>query len=266
MRPPPLSRSDFLRPLLLGALASPLVPPPASVAAAAARPVITDKVYLDLRIIKRYDVEVLEDSAVRGRLTLGLYGKEAPLGVARYLEFIDGTPGQYARSGGGPAYSGATFDRVRPGELLEGGRIAGLKQTEFAGALEWEYMSRLLPQLRPVLEANDLTHTSRGLLTRERFNAGGPEFGLTLGAAPSLDNSHEIIGEVVDGLELLVTIEGMPFITGKSIDPPGSAKATVFSAQKALFSSISKGVGDSRAEDRTGKLLRRVEIVACGRL
>lgn len=259
-----VSRGDVLRAMLV----LPLARPPPAVAAGSARPAITDRVYLDVRIIQRYDVEVLEDAAVRGRLELGLYGADAPLGVARYLEFIDGTAGQYAKSGGGPAYSGATFERLRPGVLLEGGRIAGLKQTEFAGALEWEYMSRLLPQLRPVLEANGLAHERRGLLTRERFaaNAGGPEFGLTLGPAPSLDASHEVIGEVVGGADVLAAIEALPYITGKSIDPPGSAKDAAFTAQRALFSGLSKGIGDSRAEDRTGKLLRRVEIVKCGRL
>ena len=125
------------------------IPAVSTAAVPTSRATVTQRVYLDVRIIKSFQVEVLEDAAIRGRLVIGLFGKDAPNSVDRFLDFVKGTIGQYQRSGGGPAYSSATFDRIRPGELLEGGKIAGLKQTEFAGNMEWEYMSRLLP-LRPV--------------------------------------------------------------------------------------------------------------------
>ena len=139
-----------------------------------------------------------------------------------------------------------------------------MKQTTFAGALEWEYMSRLLP-LRPPIEVNELRHTRRGLLTRERFNSG-PEFAIALDAAPRLDGTHEVFGSVETGLELIDMVEALPFITGKSLETPGSPADVVFDAQKQLFSGLAKASGDARAEDRTGKLLRRVEITACGLL
>lgn len=250
------ARGDFVR----GAAAAALLLLPGPAAAAA----VTTRCYLDVRVINRYDVAVLEDAATRGRITLGLFGRDAPLGAARFLEFISGTTGQFGASGGGgPAYAQASFERLRPGALLEGGRISGLKQTRFAGNLEWEFLGRLLPDLRPVLEVNDLMHDRRGLLTRDRFESG-PAFGITLGAQPSLDGSREVIGQVEGGLELLDLIEGLPFVTGKSLDEPGSAADEVFKAQKALFTGLSKAVGDDRAEDRTGKLLRRVEITGCG--
>jgi hypothetical protein len=46
----------------------------------------------------------------------------------------------------------------------------------------------------------------------------------------------------------------------------GTAANAVFTAQREFFTGLSKAVGDSRAEDRTGQLLRRVEITKCGRL
>ena len=94
---------------------------------------VTDRVFLDISIIKRYDVEVLEDAATRGTLTFGLFGDAAPKGVAKFLDFVDGRVDQFAKSGGGPAYSSACFDKLQPGVQLEGGRIAGLQQTTFAG-------------------------------------------------------------------------------------------------------------------------------------
>ena len=270
-------RDALLKPFLAAALASPaaLFDPRAATAATlpAAAPrkptteaAVTQKVFLDLRIIKRFDVEVLEDAAVRGRLEIGLFGKDAPLATKRFIEFIEGTTGQFAKNAGGPAYSSATIDNIKPLTLVQGGKIAGLRQTSFAGTLEWEYLSRLLPNLTPVLEVNDLSHDRRGLLTVERFNNGGPDFGITLSNVPALDDTREVIGYVMNGAELLEEIEGLPFITGRSIEEPGSVGDEVFKAQKSLFSGLSKGIGDARAEDRTGKILRRVEITKCGLL
>jgi len=218
-------------------------------------------------------VEVLEDAAIRGRLTFGLFGDDAPLAARRFLDFVDGTAGQFKTSGGGPAYSSGSFFRLKPGVAIEGGRINGLRLTDFAGQREYEYMSRLVP-LRPLLEANKLRHDRRGLLTRTIFNPG-PEFAVTLGAAPALDGDNEIFGQLegatsagggLSGADLLDVLEGLPFITGKSLEGEGTAANAIFTAQRSLFSSLAKSSGDTRAEDRTGLLLRRVEITRCGRL
>ena len=264
-----LARDALVRQLFAAALSGTAVLHREQRASAAVAPAaaVTQRVFLDLRIIKEFNVEVLEDAAVRGRLEIGLYGRDAPLATAKFLDFIQGTTGQYAKTGGGPAYSQAQFERIRPGELLEGGRIAGLRQTDFAGGVEWEYLSRLLPTLRPVLEVNELRHDARGLLTIERFGDGGPNFGVTLGAAPQLDGTREVIGRVEsDPQGLLAQIEQLPYITGKSLEGEGTAANSVFQAQKSFFTTLSKAAGDSRSEDRTGKLLRRVEITQCGLL
>jgi len=270
----PSSNSLGRRPLVHLALASAAVGSDGSASHAAvvapdkaqkaAPPTVTQKVFLDLRIITRFDVEVLEDAAVRGRLVCGLYGKDAALGAERFVDFVRGTVGQFRDSGDGPSYRSSGFERISPGELLEGGRIAGLQQEPFAGVLEYQFRSRLLP-LRPLLEANELRHQRRGLITRRLLEAG-PEFGVTLGPAPRLDGGWEVIGEVLSGGELLEQIEALPFVTGKSLEEPGSVADEVFKAQKKVFSSLSKGLGDTRAKDRTGQLLRRVEITNCGLL
>ena len=137
---------------------------------------------------------------------------------------------------------------------------------DFAGTQEFQYLSRLLP-LRPVLEANDLKHDARGLLTRPILSPG-PEFGVTLNPTPNLDGSHEVIGQLdrnsPENFVLLAQLEELPYITGKSNEGEGTAANAVFQAQKAFFGGLSKSVGDTRSEDRTGKLLRRVEITRCG--
>eukprot|EP00316_Scyphosphaera_apsteinii_P001394 CAMPEP_0119302834 /NCGR_PEP_ID=MMETSP1333-20130426/4365_1 /TAXON_ID=418940 /ORGANISM="Scyphosphaera apsteinii, Strain RCC1455" /LENGTH=301 /DNA_ID=CAMNT_0007305311 /DNA_START=183 /DNA_END=1088 /DNA_ORIENTATION=- len=225
-------------------------------------PAVTARCFLDLRIIQRFDVEVLEDAAVRGRMVFGLFGVDAPAGVSRYMDFITGKIGQFREIGDGPSYRSSSFEQLQPGVIVEGGRITGLDQTQFAGTLEYEYRSRLVP-LRPVLEVNGIRHERRGLLTRKTFNAG-PEFAVTLGPAPSLDGMWEVIGQLEEGGELLDLIETLPYITGRSLEEPGSVADQVFKVQRSLFTSVSKSIGDTRAKDRTGQLLRRVEITNCG--
>ena len=65
---------------------------------------------------------------------------------------------------------------------------------------------------------------------------------------------------------LLAAMEDLPYITGTSLEGERTAANAVFTAQRSFFSALSKAVGDTRAEDRTGLLLRRVEITRCGRL
>jgi len=233
---------------------------------------VTDRVFFDVRVITRYDVEVLEDAALRGRLVFSLFGNDAPKTVQKFLEFVDGTPGQWKSSGGGPMYSSGSFTKLQPGVMLEGGTINGLRLTTFAGEQDYEWMSRLLP-LRPILEANDLKHDRRGLLTRALFNPG-PEFGITLGPTPALNGDNEVFGQLEpdaggDGLHgeaLLAAMEGLPYITGKSQEGEGTSANAVFQAQRSFFTTLSKTIGDTRAADRTGQLLRRVEITRCGRM
>lgn len=223
---------------------------------------VTDKVFIDLRVIKSYDVEVLEDAAIRGRLVIGLFGSDAPEAVKRYMEFIQGTVGQFADRADGPSYASSSFEKIRPGEAVGGGRITGFDQEPFAGVMEYQYRSRLVP-LRPVLEVNDLRHDRRGLLTKQRLSPG-PEFAITLDTAPKLDGSNEVFGQVLEGAELLEVLEHLPYITGSASEGKGTAADAVFTAQRALMMTIAKGAGDTRAADRTGQLLRRVEITKVG--
>ena len=131
----------------------------------------TSKVFLDLRILKDYNKEVLEDGAVRGRVVIGLYGKEAPKTVAHFLQF-------FPKAGDRPSYSTGAFFRHEPGKWLEGGRISGLFPTQLAGSESFEWNGGVYPLKAPV-EANELHHDRKNLLSHKKFNAG-PEFAVLL--------------------------------------------------------------------------------------
>ena len=84
------------------------------------------------------------------------------------------------------------------------------------------------------------------------------------GSTFSSENDPELVREALPfSLKLM---EGLPYITGRSLEELGSVSDGIFNAQKGLFGGLAKGMGDARAEDRTGRLLRRVEMVNCGLL
>jgi cyclophilin family peptidyl-prolyl cis-trans isomerase len=229
---------------------------------------VTTKVYLDLRILKDYNKEVLEDGAVRGRIVIGLYGDEAPKTVAHFLQFFPKVPGE------APGYATGSFFRHEPGKWLEGGKISGLFPTQLAGSESYEWNGAIYPlrapleanspPLRAPLEANSLRHDRKWLLSHKKFNAG-PEFDILLSPASELDSSNTVFGEVLAGQDLLLEMAQLPFVTGRSLDPTGSVASNVWSAQNQYFRGLAKSLGDTRVQKTfPGKLLRRVEITKAG--
>ena len=224
------------------ALSAPVTPAPPALAAttkATDSAVATARGFLDLRIIQRFDVEVLEDAAVRGRLEFEIFGDDAPAAAANFLSFVRGDIGQFAKTPGeGPSYRQGAFTTLEPGVLLQGGRINGLKLGEFGGEPVWEFGTRPVP-VKAVVEANDLSHDRRGLLTRKQFQAG-PEFGITLGPATSLNGGWEVFGRVSsDESGLLKLMEGCVH-HGRSLEEPGSVSDGIQRAE-GLFGGLAKG-------------------------
>jgi len=221
------------------------------------RGVVTTKVFLDVRVIKDYTGEVLEDSAVRGRIVIGLYGKDSPKTAEQFLKFAK------ADDASDPSYNSGMFYKHQAGRWIEGGKINGLNLEEFGGGQVYQYLNKIV-NLNPILEANKLAHTRKNLITHRKFNAG-PEFAITLSPAPELDGDWTVFGEVLEGEEMVKAIADLPFVTGKSLDPSGTIADSWWKAQNNYFKGLAKQFGDSRANKMyPGKLLRRVEIVKCG--
>ena len=82
---------------------------------------------LQVRIARRDGTSDYVEGALEqpwyGTIVLGLYGKEAPLSVAKFLKYVDSRP-NFKRS---------QFYRLLPGSLVEGGRIAGMTTANLAG-------------------------------------------------------------------------------------------------------------------------------------
>ncbi len=51
------------------------------------------------------------------------------------------------------------------------------------------------------------------MITHIQLNPG-PEFAITLAPAPELDGAWTVFGEVLEGYDMVMTIAGLPFVTG----------------------------------------------------
>lgn len=123
------------------------------------------------------------------------------------------------------------------------------------------------------METNSISHSKAGLLTRKQLTAG-PEFGITLGNATDLDGFHVCFGAVLSGLDVLEAIAAVDRYTystksgytGKAKDEGSKIADQWFGGQREFYVNVAKGLGDQRAVDLRGKLLRRVMVKSAGRL
>ena len=234
-------------------------------------PEITQKVYIDIKIANYTEESIGLNRAATGsgRIIIGLYGKASPLSVKRFLETVDGD-GETT-----PNFYNAQFSKIVDGNLLEIEKIRGVNKISLAGSEQYEYKGNVLPNYNPILETNTLTHSTAGLLTRKQLSPG-PEFGITLKNATNLDGFHIIFGKIISGYDVLESIADLPQYTystktgyvGKSKDSNSQLDNLAdkwFESQKDFYINLGKGLGDDRAVDQRGKLLRRVTIKSFGR-
>jgi cyclophilin family peptidyl-prolyl cis-trans isomerase len=187
--------------------------------------------------------------------------------VARFLATLDGDGNVY------PSFYNCQFTKIVNESLLEMERVRGINRVDIAGSESYEYQGNILTDYQPILENSNVSHNKRGLLTRRQL-VSGPEFGITLSPAPELDQFHIAFGEVVEGLDVLEAIGRIPTYSYKTATGYAGKERGVesglvdawFEGQRKLFVGVGKSMGDTRAADQRGRLLRRVLIKKAGRI
>ena len=158
-----------------------------------------------------------------GRMTCGLYAKEAPIAVANFIGLATGTkvfkdPVTHKNVHGKPFYNGTTFHRVIPGFMVQGGDPTGTG----TGDAGYFFNDEIDP---------NLTFNVAGRLAMANAgpNTNGSQFFITVGPQPSLDQHYTIFGQC-DPASVLVaeSITQVPRDSqDKPVDPVYLNKVTI---------------------------------------
>ena len=130
---------------------------------------------------KQYKAHMETD---KGTMVIELFADKTPVTVNSFV-FL-------AREG---FYDGVMFHRVSSNFMAQGGDPTGTGR----GGPGYRFQDEFHPSLR---------YDKRGILSMANAGPGtnGSQFFITHGPTPHLDNRHSVFGQVVDGLDVLMSI------------------------------------------------------------
>ncbi len=132
----------------------------------------------------------------KGEIIINLTYKETPGTVGNFVGLAEGTIENDAIPQGTPYYNGLKFHRVIPDFMIQGGDPLGTG----VGGPGYQFDDEFHPNLK---------HTGPGVLSMANSGAdtNGSQFFITHVETSWLDNKHSIFGNVIEGMDVVNTVE-----------------------------------------------------------
>jgi peptidyl-prolyl cis-trans isomerase A (cyclophilin A) len=150
-------------------------------------------------------------STNHGSFQIELFQDRAPRTTANFIALVNKG-----------FYDGVTFHRVISGFMIQGGCPEGSGRGGPGHTIACEFH----PGLR---------HDAEGILSMANAgpNTGGSQFFITLAATSWLDDRHAVFGRVIEGMDVVRKIGGVPTGAGDRPVTPVEIKALTLSADGA---------------------------------
>lgn len=180
----------------------------------------------------------------KGEIVVSLEFKKVPMTVANFVGLVEGelnfdSPGENF-------YEGLMFHRVIDNFMIQGGCPKG----DGTGGPGYSFPDEFDPSLR---------HDGPGVMSMANAGPGtnGSQFFITHVKTPWLNDKHSVFGKVVEGQDVVNSIEQGDKINGITIERIGE-EAQQFKVTKEIFAQLVQDAS-KKAMDRRKKEIEKVE-------
>lgn len=148
----------------------------------------------------------------KGKIVLQLEFEKTPMTVANFVGLAEGTIKNDDKELGQPFFDGLIFHRVIKDFMIQG----GCPDKNGSGDPGYKFPDEFHAELK---------HSGPGILSMANSGPGtnGSQFFITHKETPWLDGKHTVFGHVVEGQEIVDTIEQNDIIESIKIYPSGKA-------------------------------------------
>ena len=193
----------------------------------------------------------------KGEIVLKLEFEKTPLTVANFVALAEGNMKNKKKAAGTPYFDGLKFHRVIADFMIQGGCPEG----NGMGNPGYQFSDEFHP---------DLKHDKGGILSMANSgpNTNGSQFFITHKETPWLDGKHSVFGSVVEGMEVVNSIEQEDIMETVTISRKGS-KAKSFDAVKVFSNEQTRLVKEAEKkrklmEEENKKLMKGATVTESG--